>query len=64
MEKIYEIQGMKCDGCAKKVTESFEKVPGVEKVTVDLAKKQALVVGNPEKQALADSLVGTHFTLI
>lgn len=63
MEKVYNIQGMKCEGCAKKVTESFEKVPGVEKVRVDLAKRQAFITGNPDKQALIASLAGTHFTL-
>ena len=47
MEKTYGVIGMKCDGCAKTVTEKLSAVKGVEKVVVDLDKKQATVTGKP-----------------
>lgn len=31
MERTYEVTGMKCDGCAKTVTEKLSAVHGVEK---------------------------------
>ncbi len=63
MEKTYEITGMKCQGCVKTVTEKLSAVLGVEKVVVDLDKKQATVTGNPFKLSLKRALKGTKFTL-
>ena len=63
MEKTYEITGMKCQGCVKTVTEKLSAVRGVEKVVVDLDKKQAPVTGNPFKLSLKRALKGTKFTL-
>ena len=63
MEKTYEITGMKCQGCVKTVTEKLSAVRGVEKVVVDLDKKQATVTGNPFKLSLKRALKGTKFTL-
>ena len=63
MEKTYEITGMKCQGCVKTVTEKLSAVRGVEKVVVDLDKKQATVTGNPFKFSLKRALNGTKFTL-
>lgn len=63
MEKTYEVTGMKCQGCVKTVTEKLSAVRGVEKVVVDLDKKQATVTGNPFKLPLKRALKGTKFTL-
>lgn len=63
MEKTYEVAGMKCDGCVKTVTEKLSAVRGVEKVVVDLDKKQATVTGKPWVWSLKRALKGTKFTL-
>ncbi|MBF6976155.1 heavy-metal-associated domain-containing protein [Streptococcus macedonicus] len=63
MEKTYEVTGMKCQGCVKTVTEKLSAVRGVEKVVVDLDKKQATVTGNPFMLSLKRALRGTKFTL-
>ncbi|WP_307975794.1 heavy metal-associated domain-containing protein [uncultured Streptococcus sp.] len=63
MEKTYEVTGMKCDGCVNTVTEKLSAVRGVEKVVVDLDKKQATVTGKPFKFMLKGALKGTKFTL-
>lgn len=63
MEKTYEVTGMKCQGCVKTVTEKLSAVRGVEKVVVDLDKKQVTVTGNPFMLSLKRALRGTKFTL-
>ena len=63
MEKTYGVIGMKCDGCAKTVTEKLSAVKGVEKVVVDLDKKQATVTGKPWILSLKRALKGTKFAL-
>ncbi|MEM3190784.1 MAG: heavy metal-associated domain-containing protein [Candidatus Parvarchaeota archaeon] len=40
---MVEVQGMDCEGCAKKVAKALESVKGVSKVEVDLEKKRAIV---------------------
>lgn len=63
MEKTYEIIGMKCDGCVETVTEKLSTVRGVERVIVDLNKKQATITGHPFKLSLKAALKGTKFGL-
>ena len=63
MEKIYEVDNMKCDGCAKNVTEKFSDVSGVEAVKVDLETNKVTVVGDVKKEALAKSLADTPYVL-
>lgn len=63
MTTTYVINGMKCEGCAKTVTERFSGVAGVTDVAVDLAKKEATVTGNATKEVLNASLSGTKFSI-
>lgn len=41
MKYTLKVDGMSCEHCVKHVTESLESVPGVSKVSVDLAKGKA-----------------------
>ncbi|MGT2906680.1 copper chaperone CopZ [Streptococcus dentiloxodontae] len=63
MSKTYKIAGMKCEGCAKNVTERLSAVRGVESVSVDLEKKQATIEGKPFKLSLKRALKGTNYEL-
>lgn len=36
MNTIYDVEGMSCQHCVNAVTEEVSKVPGVERVAVDL----------------------------
>ncbi|EJF00554.1 heavy-metal-associated domain-containing protein [Liquorilactobacillus mali] len=63
MEKTYDITGMKCSGCVKKVTEAFTGVSGVTKVAVSLADGNAVVAGDFDEQNLKTSLKGTHYNI-
>jgi copper chaperone CopZ len=58
----YDITGMKCDGCATKVSDAFSAVPGVTSAHVDLASNTASVDGTYDEQALLDSLKDTHYS--
>ena len=57
MEKIINITGMGCAGCAAKVKKALEAVPGVKSVNVELAEKRALVdVEGVADQVLLDTV--------
>ena len=43
MEKIINITGMACEGCASRVRKALEALPGVDEVKVELAAKRAVV---------------------
>ena len=43
MEKIVNITGMGCEGCATKVKNALEALPGVDRCEVELAEKRAVV---------------------
>ena len=43
MEKIINITGMGCEGCAAKVKKALEALPGVDRCEVELAAKRAVV---------------------
>lgn len=42
MEKIINITGMGCEGCAEKVKKALEALPGVDSVKVELSAKRAI----------------------
>jgi copper ion binding protein len=43
MKKQINIEGMSCGHCVKHVEEALQEIKGVEKVSVDLANKNAVV---------------------
>jgi copper chaperone len=45
MSTIMQIAGMSCNHCKMAVEKALQAVPGVEKVQVDLEKKQAVIEG-------------------
>lgn len=50
------VTGMTCQNCVKHVTHALQGVPGVERVTVDLASGTAKVEGNPDVAALVSAV--------
>lgn len=57
MQKIINITGMACAGCAAKVKKALEAVPGVKSVNVELAEKRAVVdVEGVADQVLLDTV--------
>ncbi|MDT2709113.1 heavy metal-associated domain-containing protein [Enterococcus gallinarum] len=64
MKKTYQVEGMKCEGCAKTVRETLARVAGVTEVTVNLNKKTATVISDAPEQALTAALKDTSYRLL
>lgn len=64
MKKTYQVEGMKCEGCAKTVRETLALVAGVTEVTVNLNKKTATVISDAPEQALTAALKNTSYRLL
>lgn len=47
-----KVTGMTCNHCVMSVTKALESVPGVESADVSLAKAQAVVQGEADRQAM------------
>jgi copper chaperone len=64
MEQTVKIDGMKCDGCVKTVTEKFSELPGVTNVAVSLENKTATITSAApvELTTLNAALAETKFT--
>ena len=63
MEKVYNIEGVKCGGCAAVVKEKLSNLEGVENVEVDISKKKLIVVGAADKDVLQKALSDTKFKI-
>ena len=63
METIYNIEGVKCGGCAAVVKEKLSDIEGIETVEVDISKKKLIVVGTADKDVLQKALSDTKFKI-
>ena len=63
MEKVYNIEGVKCGGCAAVVKEKLSDIEGVESVDVDVSRKKLIVVGTADKDVLQKALNDTKFKI-
>ncbi|HGI4582850.1 TPA: heavy-metal-associated domain-containing protein [Streptococcus agalactiae] len=63
MKHTYRVSGMKCDGCAKTVSDKLSSVIGVDEVNVDLTKNQVVVSEKTFKCLLKRSLKDTKYSL-
>ena len=63
MEKVYNIEGIKCGGCAAVVKEKLNDIEGVKTVEVDISKKKLIVVGTADKDVLQKALNDTKFKI-
>ncbi|HEO1265420.1 TPA: heavy-metal-associated domain-containing protein [Streptococcus agalactiae] len=63
MKHTYRVSGMKCDGCAKTVSDKLSSVIGVDEVNVDLTKNQVVVSRKTFKWLLKRSLKDTKYSL-
>ena len=63
MKKVYNIEGVKCGGCAAVVKEKLSDIEGVESVDVDVAEKKLIVVGTADKDILQKALSDTKFKI-
>jgi copper chaperone len=62
-----KVEGMTCQHCVQTITDALEKIPGTNKVAVDLDKKEVQVDYNEEKinlQEISDKIVEVGFELV
>lgn len=52
MSKIYKVKGMHCTSCAQIIQGRLEKLPGVEKVSINYASEEAVLDYNQEQISL------------
>ncbi|MBT2731924.1 heavy metal-associated domain-containing protein [Carnobacterium sp. ISL-102] len=66
MKKELTIEGMKCGGCASTVVEKLQSIEGIERVVVDLEKKQAIVESQNEidEKVFIQALSDTNYNLV
>lgn len=61
---ILKIEGMTCGHCKASVEKALKAVPGVENATVDLAKKEAVVTGSANRDALVNAVEDAGYDII
>lgn len=54
--KEYQISGMHCENCVKKIQQAIEKIDGVKSVQVDLDKRKAVVEGEVNEQLIRQAI--------
>lgn len=57
------VDGMTCGHCVRAVTDALGPLPGVSAVTVDLAKGQVLVAGDPDPDAVREAIEAEGYTV-
>ena len=65
-KQTFNIDGMHCEHCAKKVESCICTIPAVKKVKVNLNKKEAVITSDQEikKEEVINALKETDFKVI
>jgi len=61
---VLKIEGMTCGHCKSSVEKALLKVPGVTKVEVDLAHKQAVVIGTADRSVLVKAVDEAGYRIV
>ncbi|SDD58799.1 heavy-metal-associated domain-containing protein [Sporomusa acidovorans] len=61
---ILKIEGMSCHMCTGKVEKALKHIAGVTSVSVDLGKKEAIIIGSAEYGLLAKTVEDLGFRVI
>ena len=64
-KKTISIEGMHCEHCAKKIEETLKNIPNVNKVKVNLSKKEAIITSKSiiDNQTIKDSFKDLDFII-
>jgi len=63
-DTVLTIEGMTCMHCKMRVEKALKGAPDVTGVQVDLAKKQAMVVGSVDQMLLAKAVADAGFKVV
>ncbi|HPU35681.1 MAG TPA: copper ion binding protein [Bacillota bacterium] len=58
------VEGMSCSHCQRAVEEALKGIPGVEKVQVDLEKKEVVVTGTAAPEKLAEAIEEAGYEVV
>lgn len=58
-----DIEGMTCGHCKANVEKALKDVPGVEAVSVDLTKHQAVITGSASRSLLVQAVQNAGYTI-
>lgn len=61
MSITLKIEGMTCDHCVRAVTKALKSVPGVKDAKVSLELNEAVVEGQPDRDALVRAVEGEGY---
>lgn len=61
MTQQFKVEGMACSHCSGRVETTIKALPGVEKVTVDLATGIATVEGKVDPAAVTDAVTAAGY---
>ena len=64
-KKTINIEGMHCEHCAKKVENTLSSIEGINKVKVNLSKKEAIITSKSiiDDQTIKDSFKDLDFII-
>jgi copper chaperone len=63
-ETILKIEGMSCGHCKMSVEKALQAIAGVVSASVDLAKKEAIVVGTANRDELVKAVEDAGFDVV
>ncbi|OPZ74542.1 MAG: Copper chaperone CopZ [Firmicutes bacterium ADurb.Bin456] len=58
------VEGMSCSHCQRAVEKALKEIKGVEKVQVDLGKKEVVVTGSAARDKLAEAIVEAGYEVV
>ena len=63
-QTVLKIEGMSCGHCKMSVEKALKAVAGVVSASVDLEKKEAVVTGTADRDALVKAVEDTGFDVV
>lgn len=59
--KIFEVNNIKCDGCANTIEQALKSLPGVNSVEVEIKASKVRVQGDADRPLLAQALAAAGY---
>lgn len=63
-ELVLKIEGMSCGHCKMSVENALKAIPGVTSASVNLEKKEAIITGSAEREALVKAVEDVGFDVV
>lgn len=63
-QTVLKVEGMTCGHCKMRVEKALSAVSGVESAQVDLAKKEAVINGNANRDVLVQAVEEAGYNVV